>query len=181
MLRSPHTKEAHDTWTSCYLGTSPRSGQRTRLQEPSCQLTKPEASRSDACGIACDRPGVQFASTEISRAMGQPTINADETLKGLARCYLTAPRLLWCFLATAQALQDRRTQCCELGSMPCDSEELRVHTRNAGETPDLCWNHDASCDLFVVRRKRVLRCSAWSMQNCETGGTDVGFGLQYAS
>ena len=49
--------------------------------------------------------------------------------------------------------------------MPCDSAELRVHALDVGETPDLCWNHDASCDLVVVRRKRVLRCCPWSMQN----------------
>ena len=42
--------------------------------------------------FALDRPDVHFASKAISWAMAQPTINADETLKGLARCYLTAPR-----------------------------------------------------------------------------------------
>ena len=38
--------------------------------------------------IALDRPDVQFASSGISRAMAQPTINADEILKGLARYHL---------------------------------------------------------------------------------------------
>ena len=126
-------------WTSCfvtmdwnmggagrrqYRGTNPPSWRRTRLQEHTCQLIKPEASRSNALlaksrlartylptdqarnfkircmrnlFIALDRPDVRYASKEINRAMAQPTINADETLKGLTRNYLTVSRLLWCY------------------------------------------------------------------------------------
>ena len=58
-------------------------------------------------------------------------------------------------------------------SMPCDTEEIRLHTLNAGERPNLCWNHDASCDLSVIRRRRILSCCAWTMQNSVIGGTDV--------
>ena len=32
--------------------------------------------------IALDRKDVQFASKEISKAMAQPTVNTDDTLKG---------------------------------------------------------------------------------------------------
>ena len=43
------------------------------------------------------RQDVQFASEEISRAMAQPTTNADETLKGLTKYHFTATRLLLCY------------------------------------------------------------------------------------
>ena len=45
--------------------------------------------------LALDRPDLQFVAKEISRAMSQPTINADETLKGVARYLVQAPRVLW--------------------------------------------------------------------------------------
>ena len=45
------------------------------------------------------------------------------------------------------------------------------------ETPDLCWNHDATCDLSVIRRRRILLCCVWSMQYSGTGGTAAGLGL----
>ena len=45
--------------------------------------------------LALDRPDLQFVAKEISRAMATPTINADETLKGVARYLLTKPRLRW--------------------------------------------------------------------------------------
>ena len=62
--------------------------------------------------IALDRPDVQFANKEISREMAQPTINADETLKGLAaRQVLPHSAEADVVLpATAHAFQDRRTQ-----------------------------------------------------------------------
>ena len=42
-------------------------------------------------------------SFEISREMGQLTINTDETLKVLAMYYLTAPTLLWCYTRLGDA------------------------------------------------------------------------------
>ena len=66
-------------------------------------------------------------------------------------------------------------------SMPCDTEELRLHVLDVGETPDLRWNQDAICDLSVIKRNRILRCCAWSMQNSGTGDADAGLGPQYES
>ena len=45
--------------------------------------------------LALDRPDLQFVAKEISRAMASPTVNADETLKGVARYLVQAPRVLW--------------------------------------------------------------------------------------
>ena len=82
--------------------------------------------------------------------------------------------------AAAHAFQDRWTRRCELGSKPCDTEGRCAHLV-LGETPDLCWNHDESCDLSVIRRPRIQRCRAWSLQNTGTGGAGAGHMLQYAS
>ena len=63
--------------------------------------------------------------------------------------------------ATACAFQDRRAQRCELGRMVCDTKELKMQTLEARQTPDLCWNHDASCDL-CHQKKRInstLQCA----------------------
>ena len=40
------------------------------------------------------------------------------------------------------------------------TQELRLHTLVAGETPDLAWNPTASCDLCAIRRQPGLRTSA---------------------
>ena len=85
--------------------------------------------------MALDRPDVQFASKDIRRAMAQPTIDANGTLKGPPGPHSAEAVVL---PATAHAFRDRWAQRCELGSMPCDTEELRLHTLDAGETPDLC-------------------------------------------
>ena len=45
--------------------------------------------------LALDRPDIQFAAKEVSRAMSAPTVNADETLKGIARYLLGRPRMVW--------------------------------------------------------------------------------------
>ena len=45
--------------------------------------------------MALDRPDVEFASKEISRAMAQPTMQTKPS-KRFVRCHLTAPKLLWC-------------------------------------------------------------------------------------
>ena len=47
--------------------------------------------------LALDRPDIQFVCKEVSRAMSSPTINADETLKGLCRYLLGVPRVIWRF------------------------------------------------------------------------------------
>ena len=49
LLLRDYGVEPGKSWvkTVQYLGTRPRSWQRTRVQEPTCQLTKPEASRAD--------------------------------------------------------------------------------------------------------------------------------------
>ena len=47
--------------------------------------------------IALGRPDVRSACKEIRRAMAQPTIKRDQTLKGLARYCSTAPGLLSCY------------------------------------------------------------------------------------
>ena len=45
--------------------------------------------------LAIDRPDIQFVAKEISRAMANPTVNADETLKGVARYLVGHPRVVW--------------------------------------------------------------------------------------
>ena len=44
-----------------------------------------------------------------------------------------------------------QAQRCELGSVPCDTEVLPLHPLDAGATPNLRRNHDASCDLSDIR------------------------------
>ena len=44
--------------------------------------------------FALDRPDLQFVAKEISRSMAQPTVNADEILKGVARYLAQTPRVL---------------------------------------------------------------------------------------
>ena len=61
-------------------------GERAAMFRSSCMR---------ALYLALDRPDIQFTAKEISRAMSNPTINADETLKGLARYLVGAPRVLW--------------------------------------------------------------------------------------
>ena len=60
--------------------------------------------------------------------MGQPTINADEPLKGLARSYLTAPRLLWCYPRQPMRSKSVGLSVAHRAASLCDTEELRVHT-----------------------------------------------------
>ena len=86
--------------------------------------------------------------------MALPTVNADQTLKGLARYHPTVPRVL---PTTADALQDRRAQWLRLGSLPSDAKVLRLHSLNVGSTPNPRWNGHASCDLLVVRGEQVVR------------------------
>ena len=79
---------------------------------------------------------------EISWSMAHPTINAYETPKGFARfLFFTAPKLLWCYPRQPSFSQDRRTQRCELGSMLCDTVEIRLQTFDFGETPNLQRSH----------------------------------------
>ena len=47
--------------------------------------------------LAIDRPDMQFCAKEIARAMANPTVNADETLKALARYLVAHPRVVWRF------------------------------------------------------------------------------------
>ena len=45
--------------------------------------------------LALDRPDIQFVAKEISRAMANPTVNADETLRGVARYLVGHQRVIW--------------------------------------------------------------------------------------
>ena len=85
------------------------------------------------CTHCIDWSNVQFASKEISAAMSQPTINADETLKGLARYHLSAPGMLWCF--PRQHKLSKIVRLSDANSVPCYTRELRVQPLDAGERP----------------------------------------------
>ena len=64
----------------------------------------------------------------------------------------------------------RSSDSVNLVTMPCESEELRVHRFDAGETCDLCWNQDTSCGLSVVSGPcRTLELAVLTL--------DSGFGM----
>ena len=76
-----------------------------------------------------------------------------------------------CFGTLDRRWSPRSSDSVNLVTMPCDSEELRVHRLDAGETCDLCWNHDTSCGLSVVSGPcRTLELAVLTL--------DSGFGMQ---
>ena len=108
--------------------------------------------------ITLDRPDVQFASKEISRAMAQPTINADETLNGA--CPGTTSQRRGCCGATRDSpfpskivgLGDANWAGC-----PVTRRKSSGYTHlMLGRDSDLCRNHDPSCDLSLSSEESEL-------------------------
>ena len=65
--------------------------------------------------------------------MAQPTINAGETMNGLAKYNLTAPTLPWCH--PRQPLPSKIVGLSDAGWAACHLIELRLHTLDAGRHP----------------------------------------------
>ena len=60
--------------------------------------------------------------------------------------------------ATSHAFQDRLPPPGELGSVPCDTEDLGVRPIDAGRTPNRHRNFDTSCDRSVIKRESTPLC-----------------------
>ena len=164
-------KETHDTWASCWVTmawSTGRAGSRQYLGTSSAFLAKNPLAGAYLLANQTQEPthetfvhcigstrrsvrkqGDQQGGGAADHQRGRNTAKARQVLLHSTEAAVVLP-------VTAHASQDRGTQRCQLCSMPCDTEELMLHKLDAGETSDLCWNLDASCDLSVIRTHTEL-------------------------
>ena len=111
--------------------------------------------------------------------MAQPTISADETLQGLARYHLTAPKLLWCYPRQPMpskivGLSDANWAACPVmrKSSECPHLMLRRHPIVAGTTTPAVISLSSAKSEFYAAVQGACRTLGLALM------TDLGFRIR---